>query len=248
MTAVGTITAEWRPGLAVMSVLTLSLLCEPVHGQGIGGALGAASDDVFRGVSRSDSQPSLQADIHDAFDAGYIGISAESIRRGRDAHATPQVLLYASWQPLLTDAWAGTLQLRRYQYPNEAERAQFNYDEFALTLNWHARLTASVVLSPDTYVFAASEGQAKDGSGSAYDYALSWHQPLPAGFAAGAGVGYYDLRGAIGTGYAYWNASVTYGFRDFSLDLRYIGTDERARELFGARAGQRLVAAVLWSF
>ena len=244
MTAIGPTATQWRQALAVWSVL----LAGASQAQGLGGAAGAASDDVFRGVSRSDSQPSVQADVHDAFAQGYIGVSAESVRRGRDEHAALQVLLYAAYQPLLTAEWSGALQLRRYQYPDEDGSAQFNYDELALTLEWRARLTASVTLSPDTYAFAAPYGQARSGSGAAYDYALLWRQPLSRGFAAGAGVGYYDLRGAIGAGYTYWSASVTYAWHDWSLDLRYIGTDARARELFGERAGQRLVAAVLWSF
>jgi uncharacterized protein (TIGR02001 family) len=244
MTAIGRTAAERSQGLAVLSLLWAA----SAQAQGLGGALGAASDDVYRGVSRSEGAPSVQADVHDAFGRGYLGVSAESVRRGRDDHASAQLLLYASYEPLLTDTWSGALQLRRYQYPLEGGRAQFNYDELALTLQWRERLTASVVLSPDTYAFAAYGGRTTSGSGSAYDYALFWHQPLPAGWAAGAGVGYYDLRGAIGTGYTYWSSNLTYAWRGWSVDLRYIGTSERARELFGERAGQRLVAAVLWSF
>jgi uncharacterized protein (TIGR02001 family) len=244
MTAIGCTAAEWSQGLAVLSLL----LCGLAHAQGLGGAIGVATDDVYRGVSRSDGQASLQADAHDAFGRGYVGLSGESVRRGRDEHATAELLLYASYEPLLTDDWAGTVQLRRYQYPGEAGRAQFNYDELGLALEWRTRLTASLVLSPDTYAFTAYGGQATSGSGAAYDYSLLWHQPLEAGWAAGAGVGYYDLRGAIDAGYAYWSANLTYQLDGWSLDLRYIDTDQRARQLFGDHAGERVVAAVLWSF
>jgi uncharacterized protein (TIGR02001 family) len=244
MTVIGFTAAGWRRGLALLT----ALLCAPASAQRIGGDFGVATDNVFRGVSRSAGEPSAQLDLHDAYEGGYFGVSAESIRRGRDEHTALELLLYAAYRPLITDAWTGTLEVRRYQHPGEPGREQFNYDELALILDWRARLTATVVLSTDTYAFTSYQGQIRTGSGSAYDYALLWRQPLPAGFAAAAGLGYYDLRGAVGAGYAYGDVGVSYARGRWSLDLRYIGTSEGARELFGNLAGERLVAAAVWSY
>jgi uncharacterized protein (TIGR02001 family) len=211
---------------------------------GLGGSVGLASDDVFRGVTQSDGQPSPQADLHATVGPWFGGISAEGVRRD-DARAGAELIGYLGAQQQFGDDWSGRIALRHYDYPGNQLRSRYNYDEFALSLGWRERIMATVIASPDTY---ARDYLGDYGSGKAFCYELVGRQPLPAGFAAVAGVGYYDLRSQIGAGYAYWSAGVEHRWRSLAFDLRYVGTDATARERFEDDAGNRVVLSAFWLF
>jgi hypothetical protein len=71
---------------------------------------------------------------------------------------------------------------------------------------------------------------------------------LPLGLSGVAGLGYYDLRRQIGTGYAYWSAGLERRWGRWAFDLRYVGTDTTARQHFEDDAGDRVVLSALWLF
>lgn len=211
---------------------------------GLGGSLGLASDDVFRGVTQSDGQLSLQGDLHATVGSWYGGLSAESVRRD-DGNAGAELIGYLGLQQQLGADWSGRVTLRHYDYPGNPFRTRYDYDELGLSLAWRERVVATVIASPDTY---SRDYLGNYGSGKAFCYELVGRQPLPAGFAAVAGLGYYDLRREIGTGYAYWSAGVEARWRSLAFDLRYVGTDATATERFGDDAGNRVVLSAFWLF
>jgi uncharacterized protein (TIGR02001 family) len=210
----------------------------------LGGSLGLASDDVFRGVTQSDGQPSPQGDLHAIVGPWYGGISAEEVRRD-DERAGPELIGYLGLQQPLGDDWTGRVTLRHYDYPGNRYRSRYDYDELGLSLSWRERLVATVIASPDTY---SRDYLGDYGSGKAFCYELLGRQALPAAFVAVAGAGYYDLRQQIGAGYAYWSAGVERRWRSWAFDLRYVGTDATARERFQDDAGNRVVASAFWLF
>jgi uncharacterized protein (TIGR02001 family) len=211
---------------------------------GLAGSLGLASDDVFRGVTQSDGQISPQTDLHATVGPWFGGISAEGVRRD-DARAGAELIGYLGLQQPLGDDWSGRVMLRHYDYPGSQFRTRYNYDELGLSLAWRERIMLTVIASPDTY---ARDYLGNYGSGKAFCYELVGRQALPAGFAAVAGVGYYDLRQEIGAGYAYWSAGVDHRWRSFAFDLRYVGTDATARHRFEDDAGNRVVLSAFWLF
>jgi len=211
---------------------------------GLGGSLGLASDDVFRGVTQSDGQPSPQGDLHAIVGPWYAGVSAEDVRRD-DERAGAELIGYLGLQQPLGDDWTGRATLRHYDYPGNRYRSRYDYDELGLSLSWRERIVVTVIASPDTYF---RDYLGNYGSGKAFCYELVGRQPLPAAFAAVAGVGYYDLRQQIGTGYAYWSAGVERRWRSCAFDLRYVGTDATAREHFQDDAGNRVVLSAFWLF
>ena len=211
---------------------------------GLGGSLGLASDDVFRGVTQSDGQPSPQGDLHAIVGPWYAGVSAEDVRRD-DERAGAELIGYLGLQQPLGDDWTGRATLRHYDYPGNRYRSRYDYDELGLSLSWRERIVVTVIASPDTYF---RDYLGNYGSGKAFCYELVGRQPLPAAFAAVAGVGYYDLRQQIGTGYAYWSAGVERRWRSWAFDLRYVGTDATARHRFEDDAGDRAVLSAFWLF
>jgi uncharacterized protein (TIGR02001 family) len=113
-------------------VLLLSL-ARLADAQSLGGSLGVATDDVFRGLSQSDSQISPQADLHAVLGPWYGGVSAEEVRRGVDERAGGELIAYAGYQQRLAEDWTGRVTLRHYDYPGDALRSRYNYDELALS-------------------------------------------------------------------------------------------------------------------
>jgi uncharacterized protein (TIGR02001 family) len=213
--------------------------------QGLGGSVGVATDDMFRGLSENNGQISPQADLHALLGSWYGGLSAEEVRRGTDRGPGAELIAYAGIQQRLGEAWTGRVTLRHYDYPGNALRSRYNYDELALSVAWRERLILTAIASPDTY-FRDYPGNF--GSGAAYCFELAGRQPMPLGLSAVAGVGYYDLRRQIGTGYAYWSAGLNRRWGAWAFDLRYVGSDATARQHFQDLASDRLVLSAFWLF
>lgn len=211
----------------------------------MGGSVGATTDELFRGLSQSDNQASAQADLHYTYAQWYGGVLAEEVRRGEDLSVRAEAIAYLGYQRRLGDDWSAGLALRHYDYPGNPNRTRYDYDEFAATLGWRERVSVNIIASPDTYAF---DYQGHYGSGAAYCYELALREPLPLGLAANAGVGYYDLRREIGSGYGYWSAGLERQWRGWDFDLRYVGTDSAARYRFRDEAANRVVAGAFWSF
>ena len=212
---------------------------------GVDGTLGASSDNVFRGLSQSDGQASLFADAHLSADPWFLGLSAESIRHRPDPSAGAELIAYGGYQLPLADSWSAVVELRHYDYPGNSQRSRYDYDELSAAVSWQQRLTLAVIASPDTYAAARYE---RYGSGAAFAAELSAEQPLPHALSAEAGVGYYDLQQEVGAGYAYWDLGLSRQWSSWELALRYVGTDAIARHLFGAEAGDRIIASLQWFF
>ena len=221
------------------------LLARLADAQSLGGSLGVATDDVFRGLSQSDGQISPQGDLHAVLGPWYGGVSAEEVRRGVDQRASAELIAYAGYQQRLAEDWTGRVTLRHYDYPGDGLHGRYDYDELALSLAWRERLIVTAVASPDTY-FRDYDGNY--GSGPAWCLELAGRQPLPLGLSGVAGLGYYDLQRQIGIGYTYWSAGVNRRWGAWVVDLRYVGTDAVARHHFEDLAGDRAVLSAFWLF
>ena len=206
-------------------------------------SLGVSSDNVFRGLTRSQGEASVQADAYLSATHWFGGLAAESVKRRGDRTTGAEVIGYLGYQQLLSENWSGALNVRHYDYPGNRLRSLYHYDELSATISWRQQLLLELVASPDTF---ASNGY-DYGRASAYAAELTGRQPLPYGLSLDAGIGAYDLR-AIHTGYVYWSAGVGKQWRSWQLSVRYIGTNSEAGHLFGNLAGDRVVASATWFF
>lgn len=212
-----------------------------------GGSLALTSDYAFRGLTQSDNHPSVQGDAHYYGDAGWFaGLWAASVKRSPYASTSAELNAYAGYARPLSADFSAKLGYIHYAYLGNAPRDQYDYDEVSGTLAWRGRLFASVAVSPDASA-ESTRGTAKSRTAVAYELAL--HQPLPRAFSFNGGVGYDDLGALVHAGYVYWNAGLAYDFGRAQLDLSYIGTDHRARELFyDSRTVNRWVGTLIWRF
>ncbi len=209
------------------------------------GSLGLSSDNVFRGLTQSQGDPSAQADGYVTATHWFGGLTVESVKRAAEESTGAEVIGYVGYQQLLSENWNAALSVRHYDYPGDRFRSLYHYDELSATFGWHRQLLLELIASPDTFAAAPFD---RYGRGSAYAAELGGRQPLPYGLSLDAGIGYYDLRSQVGSGYAYWSAGVGKQWRNWQLGVRYIGTDAQARHLFQSLAGDRVVASVAWLF
>lgn len=221
------------------------LLASPSHGDGLGGDAGAATDEVFRGLSQSDHQLSPQLDLHYSQSGWYAGLTAVGVRRGPYDTVGAGLIAYLGYQYRLSEDWSVGVAARHYDYPGYQFRKEYDYEEGALSVSWRELLVASVMAAPDVY-FADFQG--RSGRGPAYTYEFGGRLPLAYGFCANAGAGYYDLSRQIGVGYAYWSTGFSRQWRSVNFDLRYVGTDEAAKRRFEEFAENRLVFSILYLF
>jgi uncharacterized protein (TIGR02001 family) len=225
-------------------VLLVSL-APVIHAQGLGGSVGVATDDLFRGLSENNGRLSPQADLHLLVGQWYLGVAAEEVTRPKANSTGIELIAYAGYQQRLGQDWTGRVTVRHYDYPGNSQRTLYDYDELGLSVGWRERLILTAIASPDTY---NRDYQGHYGSGAAFCYELQARQPLPHAVSAIVGVGYYDLRRQVGSGYSYWSAGLQARWRSWAFDLRYVGTDATARDHFRDDAGDRLVLSAFWLF
>jgi uncharacterized protein (TIGR02001 family) len=213
---------------------------------GWGGSVAVVSDYVYRGLTLSDNLSALQGDLHYyTADGWFAGAWITSVKRN------PYVSTSAELDAYLGHAWSGStpwsarLFAVHHDYPWDDPR-HYNYDELSGSLAYADRAALTVSFLPD----ASFDGPGRSLSGrAALSYDLALHQPLWRALSANAGVGYYDLRWAVDSGYVYWNAGLGYAWGPLQLDLSWIGTDQSARELYyPSTPVNRLVGTVLWRF
>lgn len=226
-------------------MLWASLLIGQARAADLDGSLGVSSDNVFRGLTQSRGQASVQVEGYLTATHWFGGLAVESVRRPRDGSAGAEAIGYLGYQQLLSEDWRGALSLRHYDYPGNARRSRYAYDELSAAVSWRQRVTLELIGSPDTYTAAGNDRYGRD---SAFAIELTGRQPLPYGLAADLGIGFYDLHEQIGAGYTYWSAGIGRQWRSWQAGLRYIGTDAQARHLFRYAAGDRLVVSAAWFF
>ncbi|HTT05791.1 MAG TPA: TorF family putative porin [Steroidobacteraceae bacterium] len=236
--------ARRQPGARWAAALLAMLVMGAARGADLQGSLGASSDNVFRGLSLSDEQPSLLADVHASGTQWFGGVAADTVRLAPRERTSAQLIGYLgyqyAWGPGLRSAWS----VRHYDYVSSF-RNRYDYDEVDATLSWQERLSVRLIGSPDTY--QVSEYR-RYGRGAAFAAELSGREPLPYALSVQLGAGYYDLRQEVGAGYVYWSAALSEQWDAWSFTVSYIGTDAGARRLFGPEADGRLVASAVWSF
>ena len=213
-----------------------------------GGTVDVTSDYISRGLSFTDHEPALQADIHYHSPKGWLaGLFASSVKFGRGIQATVELDAYLGYGVQLSDDWAAKVQAVHYAYPWESISRHYEYDELQGALAYRNLLFFTVAWSPDVTMVTSTAGYRANRTAISYEAAA--HVPLRGALSAAAGIGYYDLNDVGGFGYWYWNAGLTYTLGTVGLDLTYVGASERANGIeYPGTAGDRLVFTASYHF
>lgn len=242
--------AKGFEGMRARARAASALLCATIvvpslaSAEGWHGAVGVTTDYVFRGVSQTQGNPAVQADLHyEGAPGGFAGVWASSIDPAYDTYGSTEVDLYAGWNWAIGADLSARLAYVRYLYP-DADGIDYDYGDLSFRVGWRDRVIGTVAWSPDLVRFSTG-GYRERGNGYAYEIAL--RQPLGSRFAATAGAGYYDQL--FGVEYASWNAGLNCLAGPFEFDLSYFSTGDDAGTVLGADAtGERWALTALWRF
>jgi uncharacterized protein (TIGR02001 family) len=227
----------------IASLMPRLLLAAQVWGE----SLAATSDYLVRGISRSNQHAALQADVHVAFESGFIGgVSASSAQFDSGDKRSAEVSAFAGFSPRQTGPWRTRVLASYYGYLWNDSGSQYNYAELTLEAAYDNWISFDVVYSPDAPRYLRYEGLTGVSSTSAE---VNLRTPWRRHFAAAAGAGYSELGGPDGRGYAYWSVGGVADFSSCSVSLFFVDTDANAKKLFySAAAHDRWAATVIWRF
>jgi uncharacterized protein (TIGR02001 family) len=236
-----------RARIAAMFLAAIFLPHRSDAAESWGGSLAVTSDYLVRGISRSNEEPALQADLHVATDGGLIGgifSSSVQLDSGDQRSAELSAFLGRAWQ--LSGAWRAKLLASYYGYLNSDAGSQYNYAELGFEATFDEWLDIDVVYSPDAPRYVYGRGLARVTSKTAE---ISGRTPWSHHLAATAGAGYSELSGPGGSGYAYWSAGGVLDLAPWSFSLTYVNTSAEATALFYSEAvHNRWSATVIWRF
>ncbi len=209
-----------------------------------GGSIAATSDYLVRGISRSNQDPAVQADLHVATNSGLIaGMFASSTqidpREGHDAEIS--ALVGFAWRA--SSAWNAKILASYYAYPWNERGSRYNYTELTIEAAYSDWLNINVEYSPDArYLLNYSPGV------SATSAEITVRTPVRHRMAATAGIGHSQFSGGVG-GYTYWSAGGVIDLSPWVISLGFVDTDAYARTLFYSDAAHdRWSATVIWRF
>jgi uncharacterized protein (TIGR02001 family) len=235
-----------RITLAACGAWACTFTCAPASAEpGWHGALAATTDYVFQGLSQTQGDGALQADLHYEDGSGWFaGAWASTLDTGYETIGRVEFDAYAGWTWAVGSDWNARASYVRYLYPDAHEDIDYDYGELNARLAWRDRVVGSVGWAPDLIRFDA-EGYPHRGNGWAYE--LSLRQPVGTRFAATVGGGYYDQL--FGVNYWAWNAGVSCAVGPFELALSRFGNDSTAYERYGREAAaDRWALTALWRF
>jgi uncharacterized protein (TIGR02001 family) len=215
-------------GAAVLAGAFAMSAAAEVHGY-----LTASTDYVYRGISQSNEDPSVQAGLDYAHAGGFFaGLFAASIDY-------PETTFVADPGDIELDAYVGfgrpagrdfawDVALIHYYFP-DTEADDDEYQE--LGFNLHYRDVARLGLT-------ASDDARRRGA-TAWTAEVELRQPLGERFQVSGTLGHYSFGSSAWSDYQYWDVGVSLTAGPVTFDLRYYDTSTPAETV----AGPNLTAA-----
>lgn len=237
--------ARIRLARCLVAALALSMPVWPARAEGWNGALVLASDKVYRGISQSNGRAALLLDVNHAWAGGWQAGLGLATPNYPTLGGEGELNLSLGRNVELGSDWSAHLGLTYYGQWGAARARALSYSEVSLSLAWRGRVRASLALSPDSPGFRGYEPT----QSRALSAELSLQERLTGPWSVDAGLGHYESRGTQGVGYAYASLGMRWDDGPWQASLNWINSQaarqQAARE---AIAGQRWVAALMWSF
>jgi uncharacterized protein (TIGR02001 family) len=213
-----------------------------------GGSVQWTSASVFRGVSQSNGEAALQADLHWRGRSGWFaGVWVSSLSHRQASFGSEELNLFVGHSWVLDEHWGASLRGLRYAYPNSPLGQRYDSNEFSASFDLDDRLVLSVAGSPDTSRYTR-RGWALHRRTLTYEASL--RQPLGAWpVALLASVGEYDTRDLLGDSYRAWSAGLSLPLGPLEVSLVRFAANDSARRLFPeGSAKPRWALSAAWRF
>jgi uncharacterized protein (TIGR02001 family) len=236
-----------RPALRIAACLLFAPVAATA-GPKLQASVMLASDNLLRGVSRSDSEPAVSAQVQLQSAAGWFGsLWASSSRVGPDASATVDLAATLGYAFPLNADWAMRASYSHYESPWQPYGDFYRYDELTLDARLRETLLLSVSYSPNTSRYASDYGAVRNRRALAAE--ATYQLALRPGLLGFAGAGYYDLSDLFGEGYWYGSVGLNWSWQRWQLGASWVFTDEAATRLsYVGDAGNRALFSVSYVF
>ena len=188
----------------------------------------AVSDYVWRGVSQSDENPTLQAGFTYTGEKGlYAGVWGSGVDFGSGAPDV-EVDYFVGFNKDLSESVNFDVMINRYTYPGASD------------LNFNELLTSTTFA--ETYSLAVNYSNDFGGADtSAWYVGVGGSWGLPNDFTLDVSAGRSLFESDYSDDYTDWSVGVSKGWGLFSAGLAYVGTDGKGRDIYGDLADDRLV-------
>ena len=226
-------------------LMVAAALCA-VPSQAAGGwhaTVTAATDYVFRGFSRNDSDTAIQAAVQYRSRAGFsAGLWGSTVRFAADSSAANERRVelhgFAGYSAPLTEDWSLSVFLLRYEYPGASAEVDESYSEAEVSLVYRGMFQASLAYTPDVLA-----------SGFPGLFAeVSGRYPMPRLVDLNGGVGWAELDTPFDASYTYGHLGLGWSHRKLDLELGYYLTDSRPIPRWGEVADGRWVLSLAARF
>lgn len=234
----------WHGSASFAALLTLALLLVPIACDAEGSwsaSLGATTDYVFRGISQTDRGGAVQVGANYQSALGWFaGAWGSNVDPYPGGESFKELDLYAGViRPLGKDFTVqGTYT--RYAYLGDPRPANYDHNEISVAVAYLDLVAVSVSYQPDATSYSQL-GFAQRRSAVAYE--ATARQPLPKGFAATAGAGYYDLHDLFGVSYWAGDLGLSYVHGRLTVGISRFFCDNTAARLYEDASANRTWAA-----
>ncbi len=213
-----------------------------------GGSVTVSSDELVRGISRTDDHAALQFDFHYANSSGLIaGLFASNSQVYAGASEDLELSPYLGFAWSASDDWRARVLGAHYSYLGNRSGSNYDYDEVDLEGEYQDWLIAGITYSPNMPYVSHYQSQLR--SAASESAQIDVQRRLVGKLVGNAGLGYAHLAGPDAVGYGYWSIGLNYDWRPFTLAAAYVGTTSQPEVLFyGTSGGGRWTGSVIWRF
>lgn len=186
------------------------------------------SDYIYRGYSKSRSNPVVQGHLDYQDDAGWFsGLSLSQVNfddHSHPQHAEVEFKPYLGWTLPLSSDWRTELSATGYIYNDKVFAHDAHYVEFYSALHYRDWLSARMSVAPNAYQRHVAVA----------NYEVNFRRDIFDTLQFSMGLGYYQAGALLGDDYFYWNAGASWFVTPhLALDIRYVDADLPANDSTG---------------
>ena len=223
--------------------IALLVLCPVARAGELHGYLTLSSDYVFRGISQTDGDPTVQGGIDYAHESGlFAGLFAAAVDfpdnpAGEDLRQA-ELDLYVGYGRAINGEWAWDAAVLHYDYPDSGS-FDYGYDEIAVNFHYRDMLR----------IGAAVSDNAISGQESGWIAEIELRRHLGKRARLSGTLGHYTLQRSNWSDYFYWDLGVSTTVGPMTFDLRYFDASSEVEGFAGTnRTEARAVVSVSVGF
>jgi len=220
--------------VALAAILAATPLAAYAQNSGLSWNVSAVSEYLFRSVSQTDEEPTLQGELQWMSPIGvYVGSWASGIDYGPGSPDV-EVDYYIGYQGAIDPSMHIDVRLSRYTNPGNSDAA---WTELTTTTTLYDAWQVGLNYSHEAF--------ASDSRGWYVSLGKSWSLPLDLSLSTKAGRSMFQNNTKAGIrDFIDWNIGLSRSFGRVDVALGYYGTDRNGRRNFAELADNRVFLSV----